>query len=45
MAKDKKVRGGALVFILARGIGKAEIAEGIDIRAVRETLDEARSNP
>ncbi|HXM31529.1 MAG TPA: 3-dehydroquinate synthase, partial [Xanthobacteraceae bacterium] len=45
MAKDKKVRGGALVFILSRGIGKAEIAEGIDIRAVRETLDEARSNP
>jgi 3-dehydroquinate synthase len=45
MAKDKKVREGALVFILARGIGKAEIAQGIDIQAVRKTLDEARSNP
>jgi 3-dehydroquinate synthase len=45
MAQDKKVRAGALVFILARGIGKAEIAQGIDIQAVRATLDEARSNP
>ena len=45
MAKDKKVRAGALVFVLARGIGKAEIAQGIDIQAVRKTLDEARSNP
>jgi 3-dehydroquinate synthase len=45
MAKDKKVREGALVFILVRGIGKAEIAQGIDIQAVRKTLDEARSNP
>jgi 3-dehydroquinate synthase len=44
MAQDKKVRGGALVFILARGIGKAEIAEGVDIQALRKTLDEARSN-
>ena len=45
MAKDKKVRAGALVFVLARGIGKAEIAQGIDIQAVRKTLDVARSNP
>src|ERR1700704_3052578 len=45
MAQDKKVRAGALVFILARGIGKAEIAQGIDIQAVRATLDEARNNP
>ena len=45
MAQDKKVREGALVFILARGIGKAEIAEGVDIQSVRETLDEAGSNP
>ena len=44
MAKDKKVREGALVFVLARGIGKAEIAQGIDIQAVRNTLDEARSS-
>jgi 3-dehydroquinate synthase len=45
MAKDKKVREGALVLILARGIGKAEIAQGIDIQAIRKTLDEARGNP
>ena len=45
MAQDKKVRAGALVFILTRGVGKAEIAKGIDIRAVRETLDEGRGNP
>jgi 3-dehydroquinate synthase len=44
MAQDKKVRAGALVFILARGIGKAEIAQGVDIQAVRKTLDEARSS-
>ncbi|HXY90749.1 MAG TPA: 3-dehydroquinate synthase [Xanthobacteraceae bacterium] len=44
MAQDKKVRGGSLVFVLARGIGRTEIAEGIDIRAVRETLDEGRRN-
>jgi 3-dehydroquinate synthase len=44
MAQDKKVRAGALVFILVRGIGAAEIAQGIDMQAVRETLDEAGSN-
>jgi 3-dehydroquinate synthase len=44
MAKDKKVREGALVFILVRGIGQAEIAQGIDIQAVRKTLDEAGSS-
>jgi 3-dehydroquinate synthase len=44
MAKDKKVREGALVFILVRGIGRAEIAQGIDIQAVRKTLDEAGSS-
>jgi 3-dehydroquinate synthase len=45
MAKDKKVREGALVFILVRGIGKAEIAQGVDIQAIQKTLDEARGNP
>ncbi|HLL27867.1 MAG TPA: 3-dehydroquinate synthase [Xanthobacteraceae bacterium] len=44
MAQDKKVRDGALVFILARGIGKTEIAQGIEIQAVRETLDAARDS-
>ena len=45
MAKDKKVREGALVLILVRGIGKAEIVQGIDIQAIRKTLDEAQGNP
>jgi len=42
MAQDKKVQRGSLVFILARGIGKAFVAPGIDIGPVREVLDEAR---
>jgi len=44
MAQDKKVQRGSLVFILARGIGKAFVAPGIDIGPVREVLDEARRN-
>ena len=32
MAQDKKVKGGALTFILARGIGQSFIAPGIDPR-------------
>jgi 3-dehydroquinate synthase len=41
MATDKKVRDGKLVFILARGIGDAFVAEGIDIEDVRLTLADA----
>ena len=36
MAQDKKVKGGALTFILARGIGRSFIAKGVaadDVRA------------
>ncbi len=43
MRQDKKVRDGALTFILARGIGKSFIAPGIEAGAVREFLvDELR---
>jgi len=39
MAQDKKVKGGALTFILARGIGQSFIAPGIDADKVRTFLD------
>ena len=39
MAQDKKVRDGALTFILARGIGRSFIAPGIDRAEVRAFLD------
>ena len=38
MAQDKKVKGGALTFILARGIGKSFIAPGIAVEDVRAFL-------
>jgi 3-dehydroquinate synthase len=38
MAQDKKVKGGALTFILARGIGQSFIAPGIEADAVRRFL-------
>jgi len=38
MAQDKKVRDGALTFILARGIGQSFIAPGIDAAEVRAFL-------
>lgn len=39
MAQDKKVRDGALTFILARGIGRSFIAPGVDRGEVRAFLD------
>ncbi|MHC2017431.1 3-dehydroquinate synthase [Methylobacterium sp. CM6247] len=43
MAQDKKVRDGALTFILARGIGQSFIAPGIDRAEVKAFLtDELR---
>jgi 3-dehydroquinate synthase len=39
MAQDKKVVGGALTFILARGIGESFIAKGVDVPQVRAFLD------
>ena len=41
MAQDKKVRRGALVFVLARGIGKAFVEPGVKPEVVRQVLDEA----
>jgi 3-dehydroquinate synthase len=38
MAQDKKVKGGALTFILARGIGRSFIAPGIEVGRVRDFL-------
>jgi 3-dehydroquinate synthase len=38
MAQDKKVKAGALTFILARGIGRSFIATGIPVEAVRTFL-------
>jgi 3-dehydroquinate synthetase len=40
MRQDKKVKSGALTFILARGIGKSFIARGVDADAVRSFLTE-----
>jgi 3-dehydroquinate synthase len=40
MAQDKKVRDGALTFILARGIGRSFIAPGVDRAEVRAFLQD-----
>ena len=42
IAQDKKVRRGALTFILTRGIGEAFIEKNVDPAAVRAYLDELR---
>jgi 3-dehydroquinate synthetase len=44
MAQDKKVRGGALTFILARGLGRSFVAPGVaadDVRAFLKTESNA----
>jgi 3-dehydroquinate synthase len=38
MAKDKKADGGRLAFVLARGIGRAFVARGVDPADVRAVL-------
>jgi 3-dehydroquinate synthase len=38
MAQDKKAEGGALTFILARGLGDAFVAKGVDAATVRDFL-------
>jgi 3-dehydroquinate synthase len=38
MAQDKKAEGGKLTFILARGLGQAFTAKGVDAAAVRDFL-------
>jgi 3-dehydroquinate synthetase len=40
MAQDKKVKAGALTFILARGIGRSFVANGIPVAEVRAFLGE-----
>ena len=45
MAQDKKVRRGALVFVLARGIGKAFVAADVEPERVRALLDAERNRP
>jgi 3-dehydroquinate synthase len=45
MAQDKKVKGGALTFILARGIGKSFIAPGIAVDNVRAFLAHELGGP
>ena len=39
MAQDKKVKAGALTFILARGIGQSFVAPGIAVDSVRAFLE------
>jgi 3-dehydroquinate synthase len=41
MAQDKKVRQGALVFVLVRGIGKAFVQPDVEPAVVREFLNDA----
>ncbi len=38
MAQDKKAEGGALTFILARGLGEAFVAKGVDAAATHDFL-------
>ncbi|HEY5107481.1 MAG TPA: 3-dehydroquinate synthase [Caulobacteraceae bacterium] len=45
MAQDKKASGGALTFILVRGVGQAFIAKGIDKAALRAFLVEEGATP
>jgi len=40
IAQDKKVKRGALTFILVRGIGKAFVANNVDAADVRAFLTE-----
>jgi 3-dehydroquinate synthetase len=41
MSQDKKVRRGALTFVLVRGIGKAFVQGGVESEPVRALLAEA----
>ena len=38
MAQDKKAEGGALTFVLARAIGDAFVAKGVDVAQLRAFL-------
>jgi 3-dehydroquinate synthase len=41
MAQDKKAVAGRMRYVLARGIGEAFVAEGVDSGVIRETLEAA----
>jgi 3-dehydroquinate synthase len=41
MGQDKKVVGGQINFIMARGIGEAFVTKDVDLTVVRDVLDEA----
>ncbi|CUH83479.1 3-dehydroquinate synthase [Thalassovita mediterranea] len=41
MGQDKKVVGGQINFIMARGIGEAFVTKDVDLTVVRNVLDEA----
>jgi 3-dehydroquinate synthetase len=43
MAQDKKVKGGALTFILARGIGQSFVARDVPVERVRVFLQDETS--
>jgi 3-dehydroquinate synthase len=43
MAQDKKVKGGALTFILARGIGQSFIARDVPVTSVQAFLQDENS--
>jgi len=45
MYQDKKVRHGAIAFILARGIGSAFVARDVDLDVVRGVLSDALAVP
>jgi 3-dehydroquinate synthase len=45
MAQDKKAEAGALTFILARGIGDAFVAKGVEAGAVRDFLVAEGASP
>jgi 3-dehydroquinate synthetase len=43
MAQDKKVKDGALTFILAHGIGESFVARGVEAGEVRAFLADERA--
>jgi 3-dehydroquinate synthase len=42
MAHDKKMAGGRLPFLLARGIGQTFLAKDVDLQHVAHFLDDER---
>ena len=44
MGRDKKVEGGKLRLVLLRSLGKAFIASDVDVKVIRQVLEEATAN-